>query len=148
MSRSLAETYDLDFYAWAMRNAELIREGRLSEIDVENVAEELESMGKSQRRALSNRLIVLLAHFLKWQYQPDKRSRSWKNTIKVQRLDLRELLDENPSLQPSLQEAMVSAYTKARLLAASDTGLDEMEFPEDCPFTLEQAMDSAYWPQE
>ena len=146
MSRSLAETYDLDFYAWALRNAELIREGRLSEIDAEHVAEELESMGKSQRRALSSRLIVLLVHLLKWQYQPDKRSRSWKNTIKVQRLDLRELLDENPSLQPSLQEAMVRAYMKARLLAASDTGLDETELPEDCPFTLEQAMDSEYWP--
>ena len=147
MSRPLAEAYELDFYAWAMKNAELIRAGRLEEIDADNIAEELESMGKSQKRALASRLVVLLAHLLKWQYQPESRSRSWKNTIKVQRLDLGELLDESPSLRPSLQETMASAYTKARLLAARDTGLDETELPEGCPFTLEQAMDPDYWPQ-
>jgi hypothetical protein len=147
MSKSLAEAYELDFYAWAMKNAEIIREGRLEEIDAENIAEELESIGKSQKRALASRLVVLLAHLLKWQYQPESRTRSWKNTIKVQRLDLRELLDESPSLRPSLQEALVSAYTKARLLAAPDTGLDETELPEGCPFTIEQALDPDYWPQ-
>ena len=79
---NLTEAYEQDFFAWAMKNAELIRQGRLSEIDAEHIAEELEDMGGSSKRELTNRLGVLLAHLLKWKYQPEQRSSSWSGTIK------------------------------------------------------------------
>jgi hypothetical protein len=96
----VAFTYD--FYAWAMRNAELLRQGRFSEIDAEHIAEELEDMGASAKCELLNRLRVLLAHLLKWQYQPDWRSKGWKYTIKEQRRRIDRLLQENPSLRHKL----------------------------------------------
>ena len=146
MSRVI-EGYDQDFYAWAMQNAELIRQGRFAEIDAEHVAEELESMGKSQKRALGSRLTVLLAHLLKWRYQPGARGSSWRNTITIQRLELQELVEENPSLQPTLPIVLPVAYRKARLLAASETQLDLSAFPDACPFTLEQVFADDFWPE-
>ncbi len=89
--------YQADYYGWLQENAQLIREKRFSELDVDNIIEELESMGKSEKRELSNRLTVLLMHLLKWQYQSVKRSTSWRNTIAVQRIDIRELLEDSPS---------------------------------------------------
>lgn len=96
MSRTL---YEQDFYAWANRNAQLIRAGKLSEIDVENIAEELEGMGRSEKRAFINRLAILLAHLLKWHFQPALRSRSWQYTIRAQRDQLYDLLEDSPSLK-------------------------------------------------
>ncbi len=145
----LAETYDQDFYAWAMKNAELLRTGRLAEIDAENLAEELESMGKSQKRALSSRLAVLLAHLLKWTAQKEQRERyinSWRATIREQRRRINKLLQENPSLQPTLPEALAEAYPSAVDQAVAETNLPDRTFLEHCPFTLEQALDAAYWP--
>ncbi len=75
------QTYEEDFYAWALNNADLLRQGRFTEIDVDNIAEELESMGRSERRQLANRLEVLLAHLLKWRYQPARRGNGWRYTI-------------------------------------------------------------------
>jgi hypothetical protein len=88
--------YQADYYGWLQENAQLIREKRFSELDVDNIIEELESMGKSEKRELSNRLTVLLMHLLKWQYQSVKRLTSWRNTIAVQRIDIRELLEDSP----------------------------------------------------
>lgn len=135
--------YDQDFYAWTQNQADLLRAGRLKEADIEHIAEELEVMGAGERRELINRLAVLLAHLLKWRHQPGRRGMSWRLTIKGQRLDV---LDTNPSLKPRLDEFLEKAYRKAVLKAARETGILEEAFPEQCPFTAEQALDNNFWP--
>ena len=140
--------HDQDFYAWALGNAALLRDGRLSEIDIEHVAEELESMGRSERRELVSRLAILFAHLLKWANQSGRRSSSWRNIIKVQRLDTSGVLADNPSLQAQAGDIVSAAYEKSKLLAANETGFDERRFPEQCPWTLEQALDPDYWPDQ
>lgn len=140
--------YDQDFYAWLMQNAQLLREHKFAEIDSENVAEELESMGKREKRELVNRLAVLLAHLLKWTSQSVKRSNSWKNTILTQRIDIIELLTESPSLKYELEKKIELAYAKAKLQAEDETGIDKEYFPEICPFTLAQVLDKGFFPMD
>jgi hypothetical protein len=142
----IAETYEQDFYAWAIHNAELLRQGRLSEIDVEHIAEELECMGRSEKRELMRRLGVLLAHLLKWVYQPHRRSRSWRATIEGQREDLKALLEESPSLKPELEQKLNEAYRRAKIEAEKQTGIHKNRFPETCPFSLKEALDNDFWP--
>lgn len=141
-----ADLYDFDFYAWTQEQAALLRAGALHGVDIEHVAEELESMGKSQKRALGSRLTVLLAHLLKWRYQPGARSPGWRNSIAIQRIELQELLEENPSLRPALATLLPAAYRKARLWAASETQLNLNVFPTVCPFDPEQALNDDFWP--
>jgi hypothetical protein len=138
--------YDQDFYAWTMENAKRLRQGRLAELDVDNIAEELESMGRSERRQLSNRLEVLVAHLLKWRFQPERRGNSWRYTIEEQRRKVRRLLRDSPSLNPRLDDELADAYEDAVLLAARETQRDKGEFPSSCPFTADQLLDDAYWP--
>ena len=145
MSNSL---YERDFYAWANEQAALLRAGRLAEADLENIAEEIESMGRNEKRELTNRLKVLLTHLLKWRYQPMLRCKRWSNTIAVQRDDLSDHLADNPSLKDKLPEELSSAYRKAILAAATETGFDNTTFPSACPWTYEQIMDAAFWPEE
>ena len=95
--------YNKDFYAWLMKNASLLRQHKFSEVDIEHIAEELESMGKSEKRELTSRLTVLLAYLLKWKFQPALRSGSWKNTMLTQRIDILELLENSPSLKYELR---------------------------------------------
>lgn len=139
-------SYEKDFYAWAMHNAELIKEGRLTEADAEHIAEELESMGRSDKRELMSRFAILLAHLLKWQFQPERRGNSWKYTIEEQRLEIIDLLDESPSLKSELEKKVGMAYQKALLMAIKETGLSKNVFPVDCPFSLEQAIKREYLP--
>jgi hypothetical protein len=146
MSTKNATLYDTDFYAWANEQAALLRSGRLSELDIENVAEEIESMGRSERRELVNRLTVLFVHLLKWRYQPTYRGRSWRLTIEQQRIKLGEHLRESPSLKSQLTELMSNAYRLAKIDAAQETGLDRDSFPIDCPFTFDEAMNPDFWP--
>jgi Domain of unknown function DUF29 len=143
---TLAEIYEQDFYAWLIRNAELLHQGRLSEIDIEHIAEELEGMSRSERRELMSRLAMLLAHLLKWIYQPYKRSRSWRATIEGQREDLRALLAESPSLKPELEQKLNDAYRRAKIEAEKQTRISEDRFPEACPFTLGEVLDNEFWP--
>lgn len=141
--------YEQDFYAWAMHNAELLRRGRLNEIDAANIAEELEDMGRSSRRALASRLEVLLAHLLKWNVQRDVRtihSNSWRATIKEQRRMVARLLAENPSFKNDLSAVFRDGYEGAVNKAVAETNLPESAFPAECPFTLEQTLDDHYWP--
>jgi hypothetical protein len=138
--------YESDFYAWAMNNARLLRDNRLSEADIDHIAEELESMGRSEKRALVNRLAVLLAHLLKWQYQPARRGTSWRNTILTQRLDIQELLDDSPSLRHEIEDRVAAAYEKAVLAAEGETGIERKRFPESCPYDLEQILDRGFFP--
>ncbi|MDG4560875.1 MAG: DUF29 domain-containing protein [Candidatus Competibacter sp.] len=139
--------HDQDFYSWAMHNAQLLREGRLAEIDCEYVAEELEDMGAAKERELESRLGVLMAHLLKWIFQPERRGNSWIATIKEQRQRIVRLLRKNPSLKSCLDEAFVDGYSDARLIAVRETNLPERTFPETAPFALEQVLDDAYWPE-
>jgi len=140
------QNYTEDFHAWALQNAQLLREGRLDDIDIDNIAEELEDMGGSKERELESRLGVLLAHLLKWVYQPERRGNSWQATIEEQRRRIERLLRKNPSLKSKLAECFCDAYGDARLIAVRETGFNKNSFPSDCPFTLAQTLDDAYWP--
>jgi hypothetical protein len=127
-------TYDRDFYSWSLEQARLVREGRWDEVDRDNVAEEIESLGREQFNKLESALRVLLVHMLKWDHQPERRGRSWALSIKQQRLDLDDVLRDNPGLKPRLAEALARAYRKARVQAARETGLDEDAFPPTCSY--------------
>ena len=139
--------YNQDFYAWAMHNSELLREKKLSEIDIENIAEEIESMGKRERRNLINRLAILIAHLLKWQFQPDRRGKSWKCTIKEQRIKIRNLLKDSPSLKHELGLKLNHAYEIAIVDAEKESCLEELVFPKTCEFSFEQCLDPDFWPE-
>jgi hypothetical protein len=138
--------YATDFYAWANEQAALLRAGRLSEADIENVAEEIESMGRSERRELISRLTVLFVHLLKWRYQPALQGHSWQHTIEHQRMKLGDHLAENPSLRSQLDDVVANAYRHARVDAEHETGLLRKTFPEACPFTFDEAMNPDFWP--
>ena len=140
------DTYERDFYRWTQQQAALIRKGELEALDLEHIAEELEDMGISSKRELVNRLGVLLAHLLKWRYQPRQRSSSWTGTVKEQRRKLLRLLQQNPSLRSEALERLADAYGDALAQVERDTGLDESHFPAACPFTLEQALEEGFWP--
>ena len=141
------QEYNQDFYAWAIHNAQLLREGKLSEVDIAHVAEEIESMGNSEKREFINRLAILIAHLLKWQYQPVRRSKSWKLTIKEQRIKVAQLLKLSPSLKYEIQSKLSDAYEQAIVAAEIETALDESTFPEICPFTLVQCLDHDFFPE-
>jgi hypothetical protein len=138
--------YEEDLYAWALENASLLRAGRLSEIDADHIAEELEDMGKSERRALRSHLHNLLLHLLKWQVQPTHRVVSWKLSIRNARHRIEIILQDSPSLSPRIRGFIVDEYPVARLDAIDETGLLETSFPADCPYAVEQVIDQAFWP--
>ena len=146
MAKKDQHNYEKDFYAWAIYNARLLREGKLSEVDIENIAEEIESMGRSERRELINQLTVLLAHLLKWEFQPERKTHSWKYTIKEQRSRVEELLQDSPSLKKSLTENLNQAYENSISIAAGETGLTEKKFPKKCPYSLKEALNKDFFP--
>lgn len=147
MAKRTQQNYEKDFYAWAIHNAKLLREGKLSEIDIEHIAEEIESMGKSEKRELINRLAILLAHLLKWKFQPVRQSKNWELTIKEQRFELTDLIKESPSLKHELEKKLSHAYRKALIIAEKETGLEQKSFPKKCPFTLKQSLEDDYLPK-
>lgn len=138
--------YETDFYAWANEQAALLRAGKLAAADIEHIAEEIESMGRTEKRELANRLVVLLLHLLKWQFQPVRRGSSWEATIRVQRRDLDVHLKDNPSLNAKVGEVIEQAYGNALIQAADETGLPETTFPAECPWSFDQIMDAGFWP--
>ena len=142
----MTDLYEKDFYAWASEQVGLLRAGRLAEADVPHIIEEIESMGRSEKRELVNRLVVLLVHLLKWCYQPGLRGNSWRLSIKEQRIRLASHLDDNPSLQSKLDEAIEQAYRLAVIGTERETGLPETAFHTTCPFSFPQMMDDAFWP--
>ena len=142
----MSNLYETDYYGWANEQARLLRAGQLTKADIENIAEEIESMGKGEKRELVNRLVVLLQHLLKWEYQPERRSRSWRITIAIQRDQIARHMIDNPSLKPKVEEAMRDAYRTARLQAAVETDMKASFFPSDCPYLWAHAVDEAFWP--
>ena len=137
--------YDQDFFAWTNEQVRLLRAGKLAQADIGHNAEEIETMGKAEKRELVSRLTVLLAHLLKWQYQPERRGKSWRNTITTQRLDVADHLADNPSLRARLPQSITDAYKRARLAAANETDLDTDAFPTTCPWSYEQIMDPDFF---
>lgn len=141
-----ARLYEEDFYAWTQAQAELLRDGRLAEADILNILEEIDSLGRTQVAELRSRFKVLAHHLLKEIYQRKRASRSWAVTILNQRQELVRHLSDNPSLKPRASEIFASAYSDARNLAATETGIGLETFPRDPPFTCAQAMDESFWP--
>ncbi len=139
--------YDTDFYRWTQEQAALLRAGNLSALDLEHLGEEVESMGKGEKRELLSRLSVLLAHLLKWHFQPGLRSRSGSATVKEQRKMLALLIEDNPSLKTSLPETLRDAYELAVLMAERETGLPDQAFPSACPYSVEQITEADFWPE-
>jgi hypothetical protein len=138
--------YDQDLYAWFKHNAYLLRQGQLAEIDRLNLAEELDDMGISQLRALESRLTILLAHLLKWQFQPQRQTPSWQYTIIEQRKQVKKILKRSPSLKHDFNETLLDAYDSARRYSASETNLELEIFPEQCPYSVEQVLDDNFYP--
>ena len=139
-------TYDTDFYQWTQQQADLLRQGKLSALDIDHLLEEIESMGSSQKNSLQSYLFNVLMHLLKWQYQPQRRGTSWRMSIRNGRQHIQRLLRESPSLTPQLPAILEEEYPPARENAADETGLPLTTFPEQCPFTLEQ-ITGDYWPE-
>lgn len=133
--------YETDFYAWTLEQSKLLQVGDFKGLDVVNLVEEIESLGKQQRQELENRLAILLGHFLKWDYQPDLRSKSWKATIREQRRTIQKLMKQNPSLKPYLEEAIADAYESGLDLVVRETPLDYQDLPKNCTYILEQLFD-------
>jgi len=138
--------YQKDFYSWTCEQAELLRAGRFNELDVFNLVEEIETMGRSEKRELQSRLMVLLIHLLKWQYQPARRGRSWTLTIKGQRINLEDVINDNPGLKPQLLDLLSNAYRLAIVEVSKQTMLEESIFPVKCPWTVDQIRDEGYFP--
>jgi hypothetical protein len=126
--------YQSDVYAWVEEQVRLLKAGRLDEIDAENIAEEISDVGLNEYDKLESALRVLLAHMLKWDHQPDRRSRSWESTIGIQRRHALKQLQKNPSLKSRRDEAVRDGYGDARLLASGETDLPVETFPETCPY--------------
>jgi Domain of unknown function DUF29 len=140
-------TYDSDFYLWSAGQAALIREGKFDQLDIENVAEEIESLGRSDRKSLTSQVQRLLAHLLKWQFQPTRRSKSWKLSIYSARDEIKVILDDSPSLNDALSAGLDKAYLSAKKRAALETGLSAASFPDECPYSLQQVLDEDFWPE-
>ncbi|MCX7097098.1 MAG: DUF29 domain-containing protein [Methylococcales bacterium] len=138
--------YEQDFYSWTQEQAALLKQGRFAELDVNNLIEEVETMGRSEKRELESRLTVLLLHLLKWKYQAIRRGRSWQLSIDEQRLQFTETLSENPGLKARLDELVIKAYRLAVIQAARETNISKTVFPEYCPWTLAQFLDEGFYP--
>lgn len=138
--------YDEDIVAWARQQAQLLRTGRFAELDIEHIAEEIEDVGKSEQRELASRMAVLLAHLLKWQYQPGRRGSSWEATIRAQRNSIARRLRRTPSLINAFNDAewWADAWDDALAAAIEETGLTD--FPATCPWKAEQVLDSEWLP--
>jgi hypothetical protein len=136
--------YERDFYSWLMEQARHLREGRFDALDRENLAEEIESLGREQFNKLISALRVLIVHMLKWDHQTAMRSRSWVLSIEEQRLEIADVLADNPGLKPRVGEAVARAYRRARIEAAKETGLDEATFPAVCPYSFEDIVSRTF----
>jgi hypothetical protein len=142
---SHTQLHEDDFYTWANEQASLLRAGRLSKADIENIATEIESMGNGEKRELISRLEVVLVHLLKWQFQPGLRGKSWSAAIRVQRNALHRHIKDDHGLKGRINEAVTDAY--ALIQAEAETGLPGAVFPASCPWSFDQVMDAGFWPE-
>lgn len=139
--------YETDYYRWIQTTIEKLRHQDYSNIDWENLIEEIEDIERSERRSIESNLTVILTHLLKWQYQPEFRSGSWKGSIVEHRRRIREALKESPSLKRYFEEVFAESYADAIDLASAETGLSMETFPQSCPYTLTEVLDSSFLPE-
>ena len=144
---NLSQLYEKDFYQWTVETGNLLRTNNLSHLDTEHLLEEIESMSARERQQLKNRLAVLIMHLLKWQYQPNKRTRSWEKSIAEHRRRLDERFEASPSLKGYYLQIFDKCYRNARKQAKIETRLPLAHFPEICPFTSEQVLDEEFLPE-
>jgi hypothetical protein len=148
------QLYEQDVHAWAQTQVQLLRQGQWDALDIDHLILELEDMGKSHQRELASRLIILIAHLLKWEFQRARlaeqwrefEGKSWRNTIIEQRLQLALLLNQAPSLKSTLAQTLIDVYPTARQLASKETDMSLETFPETCPYALAQVLDEAFYP--
>jgi Domain of unknown function DUF29 len=148
MTTAITSLYEQDFYLWLQTNINLLKEGKFAEIDLENLLEELESMGRSDKNALKSNLRVLLMHLLKYKYQPEKRTNSWHYTIIEHRIRLGDTFKTSPSLYRFFEDIFNESYQNARKLAAGETGLSIAIFPPESPFTGEEVLNPDFLPSD
>lgn len=141
------QLYETDFLEWVSKTADLLKQGKFSELDVENLTEEVEDLGRREKRALESNLRVVLIHLLKWQYQPNKRSGSWEGSIREHRKRIQSALDDSPSLENYCGAIIEDSHSTAREIAAAETGLEIQIFPAQCPYTAKQIFDKEFWPE-
>jgi hypothetical protein len=139
--------YERDYWQWLETTVNQLRDRDYTQVDWENLIEELADMGRSERRGLKSNLIVILVHLLKWQFQPERRSGSWAGSIVEHRRRVKEALDESPSLKPYLEDIFVECYAQAVKQARAETELPSEKFPVQCPYSLADAMRDAFLPQ-
>ena len=148
ISESIDSTvYEKDYYLWLQNTVNLLREKNLAELDLPHLIEEIEDMGKRERRSLYSNLKILLMHLLKYRYQPEKRSNSWRYNIEEHRQRIAEALSDSPSLKSYLRETFEKCYQDAKKLAAKETSLTLEAFPTKSPFTTEETLDADYLPK-
>lgn len=138
--------YERDFYSWIYQNIALLKQGKFTDIDVDILIDELESMAKRDKRELISRLMILIAHLLKWQFQPDKQNSSWQGSIDEQRIQIIRQLDDSPSLRTQLSESIENAYPDALKLAIKETKLPVEIFPQTCPYSVLKLLDDDFYP--
>lgn len=138
--------YEQDFYSWTKEQAELLRSGQFNSLDIPNLIEEIETMGRSEKRELESRLTILLLLLLKWKYQEVRRGRSWQLSIDEQRIQFRKTLKENPGLKSALDGIIKDAYELAVIQASRETKISKAVFPENCPWELESITNDDYLP--
>jgi len=136
--------YESDFYNWTVEQVKSLRLGKLDSLDLENLAEEIESLGDQKRSELENRLAVLLGHLLKWDLQPNLRSKSWRATIREQRREIKKLIRKNPSLKSYLSEAMIDGYESSLDLVVRETPFDYKDLSKECPYVIAQVFDDCF----
>jgi hypothetical protein len=151
MQRKASELYERDYYAWVQDQVDALRRHRIEDVDWENVAEEIEDLGRSERYSIESQMVRALEHLLKLQHAVEtlrrNNARGWQLTIKDARLVMRQLLDQNPSLRPQLKEMLQFAYQRARLAALRKARLPDQAIPESCPWAVEQVMDDRFLPE-
>ena len=142
----ITQIYDRDYHLWLEETAQLLKNRNFDQLDLENLIEEIETLGRSERNKLISSLRLIYQHLLKWQYQPEKRSKSWTDTIDRERDNINDYIEDMPSLKGLLDdpEAIAKAYSRGRRDAMKETGINNL--PKECPFTIEQVRDSNYLP--
>jgi hypothetical protein len=142
------DLYEADFYVWTQEQARLLRERRFDDLDLDNLVDEVASVGSSEKREIRNRLKVLLTHLLKWKFQPRFRGNSWSRTIWEQRQNIADIITSSPSLRAYFEHAMRAAYIGATVAASEETGLAIGIFPEECPFSMAETLDMEFFPED
>jgi Domain of unknown function DUF29 len=140
--------YERDFFTWTQEQARLLRERRFGDLDLDNLVDEVESVGSSEKHEIRRRLKVLLTHLLKWKFQPGLRGVSWRRTIRQQREAIAEIIETSPSLRAYPSQVMRTAYTGATVSASEETGIIIGIFPETCPFSVDQILDLEFFPED